>query len=85
MCFYSPPSPPPIPPPLPLPPTPKAPPPPRNSSNAPQTLNDPNDNIGIKTQQSKRDRAATTSMGTNQLKINLNTGSKTDRNNINLG
>lgn len=81
MCFGSKPSAPPIPPPLPMPPTPKAPPPPRTTTRAPEPTGSPDQNIGIDTQQSKSDMAGTTSQGTNQLKIKMNTGT----NNNNLG
>lgn len=74
-----------IPPPLPMPPAPKAPPPPRTTMRAPEVVGNPNDNIGIVSPKSKRDRAGTVASGTNQLKIPMNLGSRTTNSGINIG
>lgn len=83
MCFKTP-KPPPIPPPLPLPPAPKPPPAPRSPVKAPQPLGNPDEQVGIDTPKSKSDNLGTTSQGTNQLKIKLNTGTNPNNTGINI-
>lgn len=73
-----------IPPPLPMPPAPRQPPAPAMTNRAPEPIGNPNQNIGIDTQQSKTDKAGTTPQGTNQLKIKLNTGTRYNNSGINI-